>query len=155
LSGQDETIKGLLEEVRDALYGGNRAFVFVRNIEAHKQKSADAIAHWIFFARWENGGNTPKKNMRNRTNYSLRENPIDLGFEFPDFGDQPSGRPMIGPKSFMHSSYFDISVEHLQKVKMVRRTRISGGGQITTRCSPTHAVTEVSSVSRFMFTATF
>jgi hypothetical protein len=117
LSGQNETSKRLLEEVRDALYGGNRAFVFVRNIEAHKQKSADAITHWRFFARLENGGNTPTKNMRNRMNYALREDVIDLGFTFPDFGDQPDGRTMIGPKSFMHSAYFDIPIDHLQRVK--------------------------------------
>jgi hypothetical protein len=103
LSDQDETTKGLLEEVRDALYQGNRALVFARNIEAHRQKSADAITHWRFFARWENGGNTPTKNMRNRINYALHENPIDLGFDFPDFGDQPDGRAVIGPRTFLHS----------------------------------------------------
>ena len=115
----DEPTKGLLEEVRDALYRGNRAFVFVRNIEARflGQKSTHTITHWRFFARWENGGNTPTKNMRSRINYTLREDVIDLAFPFPDFGDQPDGRTMIGPRSFMHSTYFDIPVDHLQKVK--------------------------------------
>jgi hypothetical protein len=115
----DEPTKGLLEEVRDALYRGNRAFVFVKNIEARflGQKSTHTITHWRFFARWENGGNTPTKNMRNRINYTLREDVIDIGFPFPDFGDQPDGCTMIGPRSFMHSTYFDIPVDHLQKVK--------------------------------------
>jgi len=119
VSGQEETTGRLLEEVRDGLYAGNRAFVFVKKIEAQfiGEKSTHTITNWRFFAHWENGGNTPTKNMRNRVNYSLSENPIDLGFEFPDFGDQPDGRTMIGPRSAMHSSYFDIPVEHLQKVK--------------------------------------
>jgi hypothetical protein len=93
--------------------------VFVKKIEAQfiGQKSTHTITKWRFFAHWENGGNTPTKNLRNRTSYALSENPIDLAFKFPDGGDQPDGHTMIGPKSFMHSAYFDISVEQLQKVK--------------------------------------
>jgi hypothetical protein len=91
----------------------------VKNIEARfiGQKSTHTITHWRFFARWENGGNTPTKNMRNRINYALRKDVVDLGFPFPDFGDQPDGRTAIGPKSFLHSPYFDIPVDHLRKVK--------------------------------------
>ena len=101
------------------MYSSNRAFVFVKKIEAQfiGEKATHTITKWRFFAHWENGGNTPTKNMRNRINYALTENPIDLGFGFPDFGDQPDGRTMIGPRSFMHSSYFDIPVEDLQKIK--------------------------------------
>jgi hypothetical protein len=119
VSGRDETNEGLLAEIRDGLYAGNRAFVFVKKTEAQfiGEKSTHTITKWKFFAHWENGGNTPTKNMRNCVNYALSENPIDLGFEFPDFGDQPDGRTMIGPRSFMRSSPFDISLDHLQKVK--------------------------------------
>jgi hypothetical protein len=119
VSGRAETNEGLLGEIRDGLYAGNRAFVFVKKIEAQfiGEKSTHTITKWRFFAHWENGGNTPTKNMRNRVNYMLSENPIDLGFEFPDFGDQPDGRTMIGPRSVMHSSCFDIPVEQLEKVK--------------------------------------
>ena len=93
--------------------------MFVKKIEAQfiGEKSTHTITKWRFFAHWENGGNTPTKNMRNRVNYALFEHPIDLGFGFPDFGDQPDGSTMIGPRSVMHSSYFDIPVEDLKKVK--------------------------------------
>jgi hypothetical protein len=119
LSEGDEPTKGLLKEIRDVTHRGNRAYVFVRNIETRflGQKSTHTITHWRFFARWENGGNTPTKNMRNRINYALREDVIDLGFPFPDFGDLPDGRTMIGPRSFMYSMYFDIPVDDLKKVK--------------------------------------
>lgn len=110
----------MLAEIRDALYRSNRAFVFVKNIEAHFicQKSTHAITHWRFYARWENGGNSPTKNMRNRINYALSEQAFDLGYGFPDVGDQlNAGSTMLGPKAIMHSPIIDVPVEHLQKVK--------------------------------------
>jgi hypothetical protein len=110
----------MLGEIRDAVYGSNRAFVFVKNIEAQfiGQKSTHTITHWKFYARWENGGNTPTKNMRSRINYALSEQPFDLGYEFLDLGDQlDGGSTMLGPKAIMHSPFIDVPVEHLQKVK--------------------------------------
>ena len=44
------------------------------------QKSTHTITHWRFFARWENGGNTPTKNMRNRINYALRKDVVEIFF---------------------------------------------------------------------------
>ena len=78
MSGLGEANERLLAEIRDGLYAGNRAFVFVKKIEAQfiGEKSTHTITKWRFFAHWENGGNTPTKNMRNRVNYALFEHPI-------------------------------------------------------------------------------
>jgi hypothetical protein len=118
-NGPIGTTDGLLREIRDALFGSNRAFVFVKNIDAQfiGQKSTHTITKWRFVAHWENGGNTPTKNMRNRFNYTLFKEPVDLGFQFSDVGDQPNGPTMIGPRAVMHSSFIDIPVDDLQKLK--------------------------------------
>jgi hypothetical protein len=68
----------LLSDIRNALFTSNRAFVFVRNIDKQfmVDQSTQTITKWRFIACWENGGNTPTKNMTNRINYLVSETPI-------------------------------------------------------------------------------
>ncbi len=109
----------LLREIRDAIFISNRAYVFLRKIEFQfiGEKSTRAITKWRFIPHWENGGNTPTKDMMNRINYAVFVRPIDLGFEFPDVGDLEACHTMIGPKAIMHAAHIDVPVDVLEKVK--------------------------------------
>jgi hypothetical protein len=119
---QGEKTTALLGEIRDALYQSNRAFIFVKKIDAQfvGQKSTHTIIKWRFVAQWENGGKTPTKDAASYINYGLFEGSIDLGFHFPDFGEQQeAGHTMLGPGGSTHG-HVDIPIENLHKVKAGR-----------------------------------
>jgi hypothetical protein len=107
----------LLSEVRDATVTGNRAFISIRNIEwSVADQSSDTVSSWKFLIYWENGGNTPAKHMTNRVTYAAFENPIELGFEFPDIGNGQIDYSVIGPRG-LRAAQINIPADVLEKVK--------------------------------------
>jgi hypothetical protein len=109
----------LLRDIREAMFTSNRAFLFLKKIEWQfiGDKSTHTITRWKFVPHWTNNGNTPTKYMTNRVNYAAFENPIDLGFEFPEVGSLEVGHTMIGPRAIMHAAHIDVAAEVLEKVK--------------------------------------
>ena len=77
------------KEIYDVSISANRAFVFVRNFEAKaiKEANGNQLSGWTLFPCFENSGATLARNVEYRINFSIFEMPLDLGFEFPDYGD--------------------------------------------------------------------
>ena len=109
----------LLRDIRDAMLMSNRAFVFLKKVEWQfiGDKSTHTITAWKFIPHWQNNGITPTKYMKNRVNFAALENPIDLGYEFPEVGNSEAGHTTIGPGAIIHAAHIDVPAEVLEKVK--------------------------------------
>lgn len=114
-----ELAQSLLGDIRDAIFTSNRAFVFLKKIEYQfiGDNLSRTIVKWKFVPHWENGGITPTKDMANHISFAVFDRPIDLGFEFSDYGDPEVGHTMIGPKAIMHAAHIDVPVDVLEKVR--------------------------------------
>jgi Protein of unknown function (DUF2934) len=118
LQAEAEVKLSLLGSIRDAMFLANRAFVFLQKIEWEFiiDRATQTISKWRFIPIWQNNGNTPTKYTVNRVNFAAFENPIDLGFDFPELGNPQVGHTTIGPRAIMHAAHIDVSADVLEKV---------------------------------------
>jgi hypothetical protein len=84
------------ELTREALIADKRAFVFATGIYGFWEPSPTGQYNWRFRPLWQNGGETPTKNMTMHTSCELRNTPLPSGF---DFGQAQTGTGFLGPRA--------------------------------------------------------
>ena len=82
---------------REALIADQRAFIFATELKNEGTPFQGAY-HWVFRPIWHNSGDTPTKNLRIYTECTLRNSPLQLGFDFTRTTSKP-GVGLIPPKS--------------------------------------------------------
>ena len=111
---------------RETFESSERAFVFIDGFDIELTSRADAlepasierralegrdprlqITRFAAQPKWKNGGNTPTRNMRFRTNWTHSPGPLPSQ-NFDDYGTQPSPF-FIAPRAIEPSEFVDMS----------------------------------------------
>lgn len=101
----------------DALISGQRAFMFIREIKTYLHQDPQSGKHlWTIHPIWANSGNTPTRGLSINTTYSLLDEPLSQGFDFPHAREDliPT---IAGPKSMVEALPGTLSSEDLEAVQ--------------------------------------
>jgi hypothetical protein len=85
------------ELTREALIADKRAFVFATGILPLWELAPTGQYNWRFRPIWQNGGETPTKNMTMQTSCELRNTTLPSGFDFGRATTQ-TGTGFLGPR---------------------------------------------------------
>jgi hypothetical protein len=101
----------------DALIAAERAYVFVKAIDAIEMRDAKGnVVGWQSVVVWRNSGTTPTKDMTTFINWCPFDKPIDENFYFADSVDGTipyPGHSFIGPKAEIHMPAFRIGTKDI------------------------------------------
>lgn len=101
----------------DALISGQRAFMFIREIQTVlHHDAATGKYHWTVHPIWANSGNTPTRGLSINTTYRLMDEPIPKDYDFPHAGEEVTSS-IAGPRSMVEATPGTLSSEDLQAIK--------------------------------------
>jgi hypothetical protein len=103
--------------MRSAIVHSNRCYIALSGVNIDQIPDANQQTTGVLVTvRWENGGNTPTRNMMNRVNWEMRLDSLPSDFDFPDLQSETGESPAIvvlGPKQNMGGQSFFVSAHHL------------------------------------------